>query len=254
MNLLELNHVEKSFGDLSVLKDISLSVGEGEIVSIIGPSGSGKSTLLRCATMLETMDHGEIVYLGKRAAWTGADGKVSYADKKDMKEIRSQYGLVFQNFNLFPHYSVLKNIIDAPVSVQKRKKEEVVAEAKVLLEKMGLSGREDAYPCQLSGGQQQRVSIARALAMRPEILFFDEPTSALDPELTLEILKVIRELAEEKMTMVIVTHEMNFAKDVSNRMIFMDKGVIVEETTPELLFTSTNQRTREFLGKYHDMA
>ena len=254
MNLLELNHVEKSFGDLSVLKDISLSVSEGEIVSIIGPSGSGKSTLLRCATMLETMDHGEIVYLGKRAAWTGADGKVSYADKKDMKEIRSQYGLVFQNFNLFPHYSVLKNIIDAPVSVQKRKKEEVVAEAKVLLEKMGLSGREDAYPCQLSGGQQQRVSIARALAMRPEILFFDEPTSALDPELTLEILKVIRELAEEKMTMVIVTHEMNFAKDVSNRMIFMDKGVIVEETTPELLFTSTNQRTREFLGKYHDMA
>ena len=165
-----------------------------------------------------------------------------------------EFGLVFQNFNLFPHYSVLKNIIDAPVSVQKRKKEEVVAEAKVLLEKMGLSGREDAYPCQLSGGQQQRVSIARALAMRPEILFFDEPTSALDPELTLEILKVIRELAEEKMTMVIVTHEMNFAKDVSNRMIFMDKGVIVEETTPELLFTSTNQRTREFLGKYHDMA
>ena len=254
MKLLEINHVEKSFDNLTVLKDISLSVEDGEIVSIIGPSGSGKSTLLRCATMLETMDHGEIVYLGKRAAWTGADGKVSYADKKDMKEIRSQYGLVFQNFNLFPHYSVLKNIIDAPVSVQKRKKEEVVAEAKVLLEKMGLSGREDAYPCQLSGGQQQRVSIARAFAMRPEILFFDEPTSALDPELTLEILKVIRELAEEKMTMVIVTHEMNFAKDVSNRMIFMDKGVIVEETTPELLFTSTNQRTREFLGKYHDMA
>ena len=171
-----------------------------------------------------------------------------------MKKIQRHFGLVFQNFNLFPHYSVLKNIIDAPVSVQKRKKEEVVAEAKALLEKMGLSGREDAYPCQLSGGQQQRVSIARALAMRPEILFFDEPTSALDPELTLEILKVIRELAEAKMTMVIVTHEMNFAKDVSNRMIFMDKGVIVEETTPELLFTSTNQRTREFLGKYHDMA
>ena len=252
--MIKVEHLAKSFGTLQVLKDISLSINKGEVVTIIGPSGSGKSTLLRCATMLETMDHGEIVYLGKRAAWTGADGKVSYADKKDMKEIRSQYGLVFQNFNLFPHYSVLKNIIDAPVSVQKRKKEEVVAEAKVLLEKMGLSGREDAYPCQLSGGQQQRVSIARALAMRPEILFFDEPTSALDPELTLEILKVIRELAEEKMTMVIVTHEMNFAKDVSNRMIFMDKGVIVEETTPELLFTSTNQRTREFLGKYHDMA
>ena len=254
MNLLEMNHVKKSFGDLGVIQDISLHVGEGEIVSIIGPSGSGKSTLLRCATMLETMDSGELIYLGERAAWNDADGKAVYASKAELKKIQQNYGLVFQNFNLFPHYSVLKNIIDAPVSVQKRKKEEVVAEAKVLLEKMGLSGREDAYPCQLSGGQQQRVSIARALAMRPEILFFDEPTSALDPELTLEILKVIRELAEEKMTMVIVTHEMNFAKDVSNRMIFMDKGVIVEETTPELLFTSTNQRTREFLGKYHDMA
>lgn len=254
MNLLEMNHVKKSFGDLGVIQDISLHVGEGEIVSIIGPSGSGKSTLLRCATMLETMDSGELIYLGERAAWNDADGKAVYASKAELKKIQQNYGLVFQNFNLFPHYSVLKNIIDAPVSVQKRKKEEVIAEAKVLLEKMGLSGREDAYPCQLSGGQQQRVSIARALAMRPEILFFDEPTSALDPELTLEILKVIRELAEEKMTMVIVTHEMNFAKDVSNRMIFMDKGVIVEETTPELLFTSTNQRTREFLGKYHDMA
>lgn len=254
MNLLEMNHVKKSFGDLGVIQDISLHVGEGEIVSIIGPSGSGKSTLLRCATMLETMDSGELIYLGEKAAWNDAAGNAVYASKQELKKIQQNYGLVFQNFNLFPHYSVLKNIIDAPVSVQKRKKEEVVAEAKVLLEKMGLSGREDAYPCQLSGGQQQRVSIARALAMRPEILFFDEPTSALDPELTLEILKVIRELAEEKMTMVIVTHEMNFAKDVSNRMIFMDKGVIVEETTPELLFTSTNQRTREFLGKYHDMA
>ena len=239
MNLLEMQHVKKGFGENEVLKDISLSVAEGEVVSIIGPSGSGKSTLLRCATLLEQMDDGSLTYMGEKA---------------ELHKIRKCFGLVFQNFNLFPHYSVLKNIIDAPVSVQKRKKEEVVAEAKVLLEKMGLSGREDAYPCQLSGGQQQRVSIARALAMRPEILFFDEPTSALDPELTLEILKVIRELAEEKMTMVIVTHEMNFAKDVSNRMIFMDKGVIVEETTPELLFTSTNQRTREFLGKYHDMA
>ena len=238
ISVLEMKNVRKSFGSLEVLKDISLNVKEGEVVSILGPSGSGKSTLLRCATQLETMTSGNLSYMGET----------------DPKKMMPYYGLVFQNFNLFPHYSVLKNIIDAPVSVQKRKKEEVVAEAKVLLEKMGLSGREDAYPCQLSGGQQQRVSIARALAMRPEILFFDEPTSALDPELTLEILKVIRELAEEKMTMVIVTHEMNFAKDVSNRMIFMDKGVIVEETTPELLFTSTNQRTREFLGKYHDMA
>ena len=246
MSLLEINNIKKSFDKLEVLKDISLKVDEGEVLAIIGPSGSGKSTLLRIATMLETADSGEIIYDGLPDAVT--------ADKAEKKKIREYFGLVFQNFNLFPHYSVLKNIIDAPVSVQKRKKEEVVAEAKVLLEKMGLSGREDAYPCQLSGGQQQRVSIARALAMRPEILFFDEPTSALDPELTLEILKVIRELAEEKMTMVIVTHEMNFAKDVSNRMIFMDKGVIVEETTPELLFTSTNQRTKEFLGKYHDMA
>lgn len=253
MNLLEMQHVKKDFGENEVLKDISLSVAEGEVVSIIGPSGSGKSTLLRCATLLEQMDEGSLTYMGEKAA-ESINGKTVYAKPADLKKIQRHFGLVFQNFNLFPHYSVLKNIIDAPVSVQKRKKEEVVAEAKVLLEKMGLSGREDAYPCQLSGGQQQRVSIARALAMRPEILFFDEPTSALDPELTLEILKVIRELAEEKMTMVIVTHEMNFAKDVSNRMIFMDKGVIVEETTPELLFTSTNQRTREFLGKYHDMA
>ena len=256
--LLEMNHVKKSFDGNGVLRDISLTVKKGEVVSIIGPSGSGKSTLLRCATLLEKMDGGELIYLGRTAASekTDKNGRVQceYASKAELHKIRKCFGLVFQNFNLFPHYSVLKNIIDAPVSVQKRKKEEVVAEAKVLLEKMGLSGREDAYPCQLSGGQQQRVSIARALAMRPEILFFDEPTSALDPELTLEILKVIRELAEEKMTMVIVTHEMNFAKDVSNRMIFMDKGVIVEETTPELLFTSTNQRTREFLGKYHDMA
>ena len=253
MNLLEMQHVKKGFGENEVLKDISLSVAEGEVVSIIGPSGSGKSTLLRCATLLEQMDDGSLTYMGEKAA-ESINGKTVYAKPADLKKIQRHFGLVFQNFNLFPHYSVLKNIIDAPVSVQKRKKEEVVAEAKALLEKMGLSGREDAYPCPLPGGQQQRVSIARALAMLPEILFFDEPTSALDPELTLEILKVIRELAEEKMTMVIVTHEMNFAKDVSNRMIFMDKGVIVEETTPELLFTSTNQRTREFLGKYHDMA
>ena len=253
MKLLELNHVEKSFGELSVLKDISMSVGEGEIVSIIGPSGSGKSTLLRCATMLETMDSGEVVYLGKKAVWTGADGKLVYAEKNEMKEIKSQYGLVFQNFNLFPHYSVLKNIIDAPIRVKKRPAEEVMREARELLAKMGLSDKEDAYPCQLSGGQQQRVSIARALALKPDILFFDEPTSALDPELTLEILKVIKELAKEKMTMVIVTHEMNFARDVSDRMIFMDQGVIVEETTPELLFCSENQRTREFLGQYHDL-
>ena len=236
MNLLELNHVEKSFGDLSVLKDISLSVSEGEIVSIIGPSGSGKSTLLRCATMLETMDHGEIVYLGKRAAWTGADGKVSYADKKDMKEIRSQYGLVFQNFNLFPHYSVLKNITDAPIHVQKRDKETVYKEARELLKKMGLEDKEDYYPYQLSGGQCQRVAIARALA--------------LDPELTGEVLKVIKSLADLHIAMVIVTHEMAFAKDISHRVIFMADGLIVEEGAPEKVFASDNERTKSFLGRY----
>ena len=252
MNLLELNHVEKSFGDLSVLKDISLSVSEGEIVSIIGPSGSGKSTLLRCATMLETMDHGEIVYLGKRAAWTGADGKVSYADKKDMKEIRSQYGLVFQNFNLFPHYSVLKNITDAPIHVQKRDKETVYKEARELLKKMGLEDKEDYYPYQLSGGQCQRVAIARALALNPKILFFDEPTSALDPELTGEVLKVIKGLADQKMTMIIVTHEMAFARDVANQVVFMDNGFIVEQGTPDQVFGHTQEeRTRQFLSRFN---
>lgn len=233
MKILELNHVKKSFDSIQVLKDISLSVNEGEVVSIIGPSGSGKSTLLRCATLLETMDSGELIYMGEKV------------------KIQQYFGLVFQNFNLFPHYSVMKNITDAPIHNQKREKEEVFSAARELLSKMGLSDRENAYPCELSGGQQQRVSIARALAMKPKILFFDEPTSALDPELTGEILKVIRELAEEKMTMVIVTHEMTFAKEVSNRMVFMDKGIIVEETTPELLFASANPRTIEFLGRYH---
>ena len=251
MNLLELNHVEKSFENLSVLKDISISIGEGEIVSIIGPSGSGKSTLLRCATMLEKMDGGEIVYLGKKAAWTDKDGHVVYADKKDMKEIRSQYGLVFQNFNLFPHYSVLKNIVDAPIHVQKRDKETVYQEARELLKKMGLADKENAYPCELSGGQQQRVSIARALAMKPKILFFDEPTSALDPELTGEILKVIKDLAAEHMTMVIVTHEMSFARDVSDHIIFMDGGVIVEEGEPEQVINHPQQeRTKAFLSRF----
>ena len=253
MKLLEMNHIRKSFGDTEVLKDISFSVEEGEVISIIGPSGSGKSTLLRCATLLEQMDGGELIYLGEKAAWNDASGHSVYAKQGDLKKIQQYFSLVFQNFNLFPHYSVLKNIMDAPICVQKRNKDEVQKEAEALLAKMGLEQRGTAYPCELSGGQQQRVSIARALAMKPKILFFDEPTSALDPELTLEILKVIRELAKEKMTMVIVTHEMNFAREVSNRMIFMDKGVIVEETTPEEMFKSTNERTREFLGRYHEL-
>ena len=225
MSLLEMKHIKKSFDGIEVLKDISLKVDEGEVLGIIGPSGSGKSTLLRCATNLETQDSGEIHYEGT-------------------------FGLVFQNFNLFPHFSVMKNITDAPIKVQKRNKEEVYKEARELLKKMGLEDKENAYPHQLSGGQQQRVSIARALAMRPDILFFDEPTSALDPELTGEILKVIKALASEHMTMVIVTHEMNFARNVSDHIIFMDKGVIAEYGTPEEVFGSSNERMKEFLGKF----
>ena len=249
MNLLEMNHIKKEFGDLEVLKDISLTVNEGEVLSIIGPSGSGKSTLLRCATMLETIDDGEIIYLGEKAAGS-KNGKAEYAKASELKRIHGYFGLVFQNFNLFPHYSVIQNITDAPLRVQKRNRDEVFREAKELLQKMGLSDKADVYPHQLSGGQQQRVSIARALAMKPKILFFDEPTSALDPELTGEILKIIKDLAAEKMTMVIVTHEMNFAKNVSDYVIFMDKGVIAEEGTPEEVFNSDNQRMKEFLGKF----
>ncbi|WP_291236282.1 amino acid ABC transporter ATP-binding protein [Frisingicoccus sp.] len=249
MNLLEMNHIKKEFGDLEVLKDISLTVNEGEVLSIIGPSGSGKSTLLRCATMLETIDDGEIIYLGEKAA-VSKNGKAEYAKASELKRIHGYFGLVFQNFNLFPHYSVIQNITDAPLRVQKRNKDEVFREAKELLRKMGLSDKAEVYPHQLSGGQQQRVSIARALAMKPKILFFDEPTSALDPELTGEILKIIKDLAAEKMTMVIVTHEMNFAKNVSDYVIFMDKGVIAEEGTPEEVFNSDNQRMKEFLGKF----
>lgn len=250
MNLLEMNHIKKSFDGLEVLKDISLTVNEGQVLSIIGPSGSGKSTLLRCATMLEKVDDGDIIYMGEAAA-KSEDGRAIYAKASDLKRIHSYYGLVFQNFNLFPHYSVIKNITDAPLKVQHRNKKEVFEEAKELLRKMGLSDKANAYPHQLSGGQQQRVSIARALAMNPKILFFDEPTSALDPELTGEILKIIKNLAAEKMTMVIVTHEMNFARNVSDYIIFMDKGVIVEEGSPETVFNSQNQRMKEFLGKFN---
>ena len=239
--MITVKNLHKSFGKIEVLKGIDYHVEKGEKIVIVGPSGSGKSTFLRCMNLLEQPTSGEIWF----------DGQLITDPKTNINKVREHMGMVFQNFNLFPHYSVMKNITDAPIHVQKRKKEEVMEEAHVLLKKMGLSDRADYYPCQLSGGQQQRVSIARALAMKPKILFFDEPTSALDPELTGEILKVITDLAKEKMTMVIVTHEMHFAKDVSDRMIFMDKGVIVEETTPEELFASTNQRTREFLGKYH---
>ena len=253
MKLLQMNHVQKSFNDetLHVLKDISLSVEKGEVVAIIGPSGSGKSTLLRCATLLTEMDSGELIYGDIQAVHNDADGKAVYADKGELKKVREKFGPVFQSFNLFPHYSVLKNLMDPQIRVLGRDKGEAQQRARKLLEKMGLSDKENAYPCELSGGQQQRVAIARALAMDPEILFFDEPTSALDPELTGEILKVIRDLAEEHMTMVIVTHEMSFAQDVADRVIFMADGVIVEEGTPEEVMVNTREeRTRQFLGRY----
>ena len=227
MTLLEIKNLKKSFNKNTVLEDISLQVEKGEVLAIIGPSGSGKSTLLRCITKLETPDSGEINFDGT-------------------------FGLVFQNFNLFPHHSVMKNITNAPIKVQKRNPEEVYKEAEALLEKMDLPDKKDAYPCELSGGQQQRVSIARALAMNPDILFFDEPTSTLDPELTGEILKVIKDLASEKMTMVIVTHEMNFAKKVADNIIFMENGYIEEQGTPEEVFQSNNPRIKEFLGKFND--
>lgn len=225
MVVLTLSHIKKSFDGKEVLKDINLQVKEGEVVSVLGPSGSGKSTLLRCATYLETADAGEIIYNGS-------------------------FGLVFQNFNLFPHFSVMKNVTDAPIKIQKRDPEEVYREAREILAKVGLQDKENAYPCELSGGQQQRVAIARALAMHPELLFFDEPTSALDPEITAEILRILKALAADKKTMVIVTHEIEFARAVSDRVVFMDDGLIVEEGTPEeVIDNPKNERTRAFLQK-----
>ena len=250
MSILEVKNLSKTFGDLKVLKDISFNVEQGQVVAIIGPSGSGKSTLLRCVNQLERADGGEITVSGLKML-SEENGKAVYASRKVLREIRLKIGLVFQNFNLFPHMSVLQNIIEAPIHVLKKPKKEAIGIARELLVKMGLEDKEKSYPCELSGGQQQRVSIARALALSPEILFFDEPTSALDPELTGEILKVIKELAKDKMTMVIVTHEMDFARDVANHVIFMDGGYIVEEGPPEKLFgNAQNERTKQFLQRY----
>ena len=250
MKLLEMKNVQKSFGGLEVLKDISLDVNKGEVVAIIGPSGSGKSTFLRCATLLETMDKGTLCYGGKYATTNKPDENTSYVGKKEMLEVKSQFGLVFQNFNLFPHYTVLKNIIDAPVHVQGKSKEEAEKTARALLKKVGLESKEDSYPSQLSGGQQQRVAIARALAMSPQILFFDEPTSALDPEMVGEVLSVMKELAEAGMTMVVVTHEMGFAREVANRVMFINEGTIAEEGTPEEVFGAPkSERLQEFLSR-----
>lgn len=250
MNLLEIKNMKKCFDDLEVITDISLSVAEGEVVSIIGPSGSGKSTLLRCATMLEKMESGELTYLGEKAAWNDENGHSVYANHADLKRIREYFGLVFQNFNLFPHFSVLKNVMDAPISVLGVDKEEAKKRALDLLDQLGLADKAKAYPYQLSGGQQQRVSIARALALQPKILFFDEPTSALDPELTGEVLKVIKSLAQKKMTMIIVTHEMQFARELSDRIIFMEDGRIQAEGTPDEIFAIENQRVSDFIGKF----
>jgi polar amino acid transport system ATP-binding protein len=246
-SLVELSHAKKSFGSNQVLKDISLSVEKGQVLSIIGPSGGGKSTLLRCCTLLETLDSGSLSFGGVQVA-TDQGGKAVYGSKETLREARRKFGLVFQNFNLFPHYTVMKNITDAPINVQKVPKEEAFAKARELLEKMGLSGKEDMVPCELSGGQQQRVAIARALALDPEVLFFDEPTSALDPELTKGVLRVIRQLADEHMTMVIVTHEMAFARDVADTAIFMDGGVIVEQgPASQVIGDPQEERTKAFL-------
>jgi polar amino acid transport system ATP-binding protein len=252
MEILSVWHICKSFDRNKVLSDISLTVSRGEVLAVIGPSGSGKSTLLRCINQFETVDSGEITVCGETMVRTDpSDGHAAYADKATLRKIRLRIGLVFQNFNLFPHFSVLRNITEAPVSVLGKSRAEAEEIARTLLKKMGLSEKENAYPHQLSGGQQQRVSIARAMALNPEILFFDEPTSALDPELTGEILKVIRSLAEEHMTMVIVTHEMLFAREVADRVIFMDGGVIVEEGSPEQVFGAPREeRTRQFLLRY----
>ena len=252
MSILELKSIRKSFDNKVVLDGIDLTVDQGEVVSILGPSGSGKSTLLRCATFLETADGGSIAYKDRKVVKMDEQGNTLYGSKADIRWASGQFGLVFQNFNLFPHFNVLKNVSDAPIINQKRKKEEVYEEVRTLLKKVGLEGREEAYPCELSGGQQQRVAIARALAMKPSMLYFDEPTSALDPEITAEILRLLKQLAAEKMTMVIVTHEIDFARAVSDRVVFMDEGVVVETGTPEeVIDHPKNERTKAFLKKLH---
>ena len=249
MVLLEVKDIKKSFGGVDVLRGISFDLSEGQAVSVLGPSGSGKSTLLRCITMLETADGGEVTYCGRKGIYT-KDGRTVYAPKAELREIKKSFGLVFQSFNLVPHYTVMQNITDAPVHVLGVPRDEAEARAKELIAKLGLEGREGHYPYQLSGGQQQRVAIARALAMQPKMLFFDEPTSALDPELTAEILSVLKELAREKMTMMIVTHEIDFARSISDHVIFMDGGVIAEEGRPEdVIDHPSSERTRAFLKK-----
>lgn len=249
--VVSLANGKKAFGDNEVLKDISLTVNAGDVLAIIGPSGGGKSTLLRCMTLLETLDSGDLSYGDLTVCANDAAGRAVYGGKDVIAAAKTRFGLVFQNFNLFPHYTVLQNVTDALICVQKMPKDEALARGRELLARMGLADKESMVPCDLSGGQQQRVAIARAMAMNPDVLFFDEPTSALDPELTKDVLKVIRDLAAENMTMVIVTHEMNFARDVADHIVFMDGGVIVEEGPAEQLINNPqHQRTQAFLAKF----
>ena len=249
--MLIARDIYKSFDKLPVLRGISMELERGDVVAIIGPSGSGKSTFLRCLTRLEQIDSGYIA-VDDEVMVSNQDGRAVYAPNAKLHDIGRKMGMVFQSFNLFPHFSVLRNLTEAPIHVLGKSRKDAEAHAIELLSKVGLADKRDAYPYQLSGGQQQRVAIARALAMDPELLCFDEPTSALDPELTLEVLEVIRNLAREHMTMVVVTHEMSFARDVASRVIFMDGGNIVEEGTPEQVFMhSQNPRTRQFIGQYN---
>ncbi|WP_139905193.1 amino acid ABC transporter ATP-binding protein [Clostridium thermarum] len=251
MEMLRVENLVKSFDGNEILKGVSFEVNKGEVISVIGPSGSGKSTMLRCLNLLETIDRGKLIVEGDVLIQADEEGKPIYPSAKELRKIRLKLGMVFQNFVLFPHYSVLRNIIEAPIHVLNMNADEAKKLALELLDKVGLADKADAYPYQLSGGQKQRVAIARALAMKPDILLIDEPTSALDPELTGEVLKVIKELALEDMTMIVVTHEMSFAKDVSDRVIFMDQGIIVEEGSPAEIFQDpSNERTKAFLKNF----
>ena len=246
--MLSATGIHKGFDGLGVLRGIDLNVEKGEVVALIGPSGSGKSTLLRCLNQLETVDSGTII-LDNITLCRTLGGKLTYADPATLRRITLKMGMVFQSYNLFPHMSVMQNLTDAPMRVKRLSRAQATEQAQMLLAKVGLSDKADQYPYQLSGGQQQRVAIARALCMGPEILCFDEPTSALDPELTQEVLGVMRELARERMTMLVVTHEMGFARDVADRVVFMEDGLIVEEGPPEQIFHSSNPRTRRFVGE-----